>query len=76
MFSCALRSLPAILIEIGPIALTNRLPKATASINPANRDQSSTQGGNRSSDRGSVFAARGASTGSSVIRQFVPTSAP
>ena len=37
MFSCALRSLPAILIDIGPIALTNRLPTATASISPADR---------------------------------------
>ena len=44
MFSCALRSLPAILIDIGPIALPNRLPTATASISPADRDQSSSQG--------------------------------
>ena len=76
MFSCALRSLPAILIDIGPIALTNRLPTATASISPADRDQSSSRGAARSSDRGSAFAARAASIGSSVIRQFVPTSAP
>ena len=60
MFSCALRSLPAILIDIGPIALTNRLPTATASISPADRDRSFTQGGNRSSDRGLVFAVRSA----------------
>ena len=70
MFSCALRSLPAILIDIGPIALTNRLPTATASISPADRDQSSSRGAARSSDNGSVFAARGASIGFYVIGRF------
>ena len=61
--------------ELGGIAQRGRAENASVT-GPADRDQSSFRGAARSSDNGSVFAARGASIVSSVIRQFVPTSAP